>query len=224
MSSNDQQQAKKCLKCGSLKPITEFSSDARKKDGRDIYCRMCANARYREYRKSPKGRAAKERYESSEQGRSVRAFQHEEWYGLYIKGALTTLKASARKRGIPVDITAEDLQGWWKRAPDKCHYCGITPHEFVFMRDCILQYQGSCYEIVKFRKAFSNPKHAKIDRLTVERLDNGRGYEIGNLAKCCWFCNRIKSDLLTEADMRKIAGDVILRLRNAIRNSRQETG
>ena len=43
------EQSKLCRKCGEVKPIAEFGSDAHQYDGRSCYCRDCINARQREY-------------------------------------------------------------------------------------------------------------------------------------------------------------------------------
>jgi len=76
----------------------------------------------------------------------------------------------------------------------------------------VCHYSGSDYEIAKFKRCFSSSKHAAIHWLTLDRMDNARGYEIDNLVKSCWFCNSIKGSLLTHADMLLIAGSVIERL------------
>lgn len=43
------EQGKLCRKCGKVKSIAEFRSDAHQYDGRSCYCRDCINARQREY-------------------------------------------------------------------------------------------------------------------------------------------------------------------------------
>lgn len=43
------EQNKLCRKCGKVKPIAEFGSDAPQFDGRSCYCKDCINARQREY-------------------------------------------------------------------------------------------------------------------------------------------------------------------------------
>ena len=41
-------------------------------------------------------------------------------------------------------------------------------------------------------------------RLEIDRKDNNKGYEKGNLALCCCRCNTIKSDFFTEEEMFKV--------------------
>ena len=43
-------ETKLCRKCGEVKPIAEFCSDAHQYDGRSCYYRNCINARQRKYR------------------------------------------------------------------------------------------------------------------------------------------------------------------------------
>ena len=40
---------KLCRKCGKVKSVEEFGSDAHQYDGRSCYCRDCINARQRKY-------------------------------------------------------------------------------------------------------------------------------------------------------------------------------
>lgn len=44
-----EEQCKLCRKCGKVKPVKEFCSDAHQYDGRSCYCKDCINARQREY-------------------------------------------------------------------------------------------------------------------------------------------------------------------------------
>ena len=45
------EQSKLCRKCGEVKPIAEFYSDAHQFDGCSCYCRECLSARRRRYSK-----------------------------------------------------------------------------------------------------------------------------------------------------------------------------
>ena len=53
-----------CPDCEQLKPLTEFSTDKRRRDGRTTYCRSCFAVRYRQHREkkaSAEGRTIKDR-------------------------------------------------------------------------------------------------------------------------------------------------------------------
>jgi hypothetical protein len=131
-------------------------------------------------------------------------------------GAIPILEQGAKARGIACTLTAESLETWWHQAPDACSYCGITTGQFKCLRDFVLSYDGTDYEILKFRRIFRSSKHSAINWLTLDRTDNSRGYELDNIVKCCWFCNSIKGSLLTPLDMRLIARNVIQRLQERI--------
>lgn len=45
---------KNCVKCGELKPLLNFSSNVRAKDGLNQYCRQCEKLRQQAYRAKPK--------------------------------------------------------------------------------------------------------------------------------------------------------------------------
>lgn len=38
-------------------------------------------------------------------------------------------------------------------------------------------------------------KDGRVEVLGIDRLDNTKGYKLGNIAGCCWDCNRMKSNM-----------------------------
>ena len=52
---------KRCNDCGESKPLDEFHRNVRKKDGHNLICKACANARTRGWRKAHPERAEKNR-------------------------------------------------------------------------------------------------------------------------------------------------------------------
>ena len=50
------------------------------------------------------------------------------------------MQQGAKKRGITFDLTAEDLERWWRTTPEACEYCGSTPDEFKRLRDLVVSY------------------------------------------------------------------------------------
>lgn len=44
----------------------------------------------------------------------------------------------------------------------------------------------------------------------LDRLDNNIGYEITNVVSCCTFCNKLKSNLFSDIEMKAIANIIVL--------------
>lgn len=194
---------KRCTKCGTEKPLDAFPTHKQTRDGKGSWCKACVSANSAAYLKTDKGKATI--------ARGMKKLQDAGYYR-FGKGAIPILRQGAHARGLVFNLTAEALEVWWQDTPDECAYCGIATGEFIRLRDFVLAYAGTDYEITKFRRIFNSSKHAAIKWLTLDRVDNGRGYEFSNLVKACWFCNSIKGSLLTRHDMLTIAPAILKRL------------
>jgi 5-methylcytosine-specific restriction endonuclease McrA len=95
---------------------------------------------------------------------------------------MSILKRNAKKRNIEFALTRASFTEWWNGQEQKCVYCDI-PIERLAVVD-------------------KSKKLAK--RLSIDRVDNDKGYVDGNLVLCCMRCNFIKSNLLTFAEMKEI--------------------
>ena len=102
-------------------------------------------------------------------------------------GVLRILRGNAKRRGLSVEITAQDFKQWYDQE-HICFYCGQ------------ILVQG-------------NPR--KTNSLTIERLNNDKGYTIDNIALACHQCNRIRSDFFTVEEMLGIAEKYIKPKRKA---------
>jgi len=89
---------------------------------------------------------------------------------------------SAKKRNIPVEFNKEPFVWWWRGTPDQCHYCDITA-----------AYLSRMWPEIKSAR----------NRLSVDRLDNSKGYTSGNIVKACFVCNHIKRDLFTADEVKR---------------------
>jgi hypothetical protein len=137
-------------------------------------------------------------------------------YYRYGKGAIPILQQGADRRGISFDLTSDTLEQWWHSQPDTCYYCGTTLEQYLEIRDFILAYHGKNYEVNKFKRFYRSPKHQSIRWMTIDRVENEKGYEPENMVKACWICNSLKGDFFDAEQMKKIAPQIIARLEREI--------
>ncbi len=234
---------KKCAFCQDTKPITEFHKNSRSKDGLHSYCKSCNALKARKYQKTPKGKksiqkAVKKYFQTYKGKQKLKEYQKKyyqtdkgkaalrrginkkigEGYYRYGKGAIPILKQGAKKRDIEFDITSEQLEQWWLTTKDSCEYCGISQDDFIKLRDFIIQYDGNDWEIIKFKRFFKTDKHKTIRWMTIDRVDNTKGYRIDNIVKSCWICNSLKSNFFNSLQMKQIAPEIISKLLMKVKN------
>ena len=103
--------------------------------------------------------------------------------------AIYSQLGKGRKKRRPITISKEDFIEWYNRQEKKCFYCDI-PIE----------------KIDKFPLFFNGTVNR---RLSIDRLDNLKNYEKGNLVLSCRRCNSIKSDFFSAEEMKKVAQNYI---------------
>lgn len=96
-----------------------------------------------------------------------------------IKRLYFTYQESAKKRGHSFNLSIAQFF-WLTQQP--CVYCGAEPMQLAGTKAKPFFYNG------------------------VDRIQNDRGYEVGNCAPCCGVCNHMKytqgpSDFITHAKM-----------------------
>jgi len=211
---------KKCALCKVEKKLTEFHKNSRSKDGLHCYCKQCNSLKANLQQKTPQFKEYQKEYYKTEKGKAAlkRGVSKKiaEGYYRYGKGAIPILKQGAKKRNISFSLTPESLDKWWRETPDKCYYCGVNQENYVKLKDFIVGYQGNNYEISKYKRFYKNSKHRNIKWMTIDRINNKNGYQIGNIVKCCWICNSMKSDFFSEEIMKLIAPRIIKKLRKEI--------
>ncbi|GAG38086.1 unnamed protein product [marine sediment metagenome] len=100
-------------------------------------------------------------------------------------GIYTTLKAQSKFWNREnIDITRQDFIDWYNAQTKQCVYCGIKEQDLHKVGDT---------------------HNNKLDRLTIDRKDNERGYSIDNIVLACHRCNGTKSDLFSYEIMKEIA-------------------
>ena len=83
----------------------------------------------------------------------------------------TNYKNSAKNRHYDFSLTLDDLEFITSQ---KCFYCGSDPSNIKEIYGDTYKYNG------------------------IDRVDNTRGYELGNVITCCEICNRAKRDMKYE--------------------------
>jgi hypothetical protein len=59
--------------------------------------------------------------------------------------------------------------------------------------------------------------------MTIDRADNVRGYDLGNIVKCCWICNSLKRDFFAPQEMQIIGRSVLNTSEQALANVHRAT-
>jgi hypothetical protein len=107
---------------------------------------------------------------------------NKQYYEHTIKRVYITLRSNSKKGNRTFSLTFEDFEIWFINQEQKCHYCNRT------------------LEQSKEDNKFIN----KFTRLSVDRKDNIKGYDLKNMVLACYRCNSIKSDFFTYEEMLEI--------------------
>ncbi len=94
-------------------------------------------------------------------------------------GLLMDYRSSAAKRGLSWTISDEEF---FALTRSDCAYCGVSPY--------------------RTRRVSRNGSYSFNG---VDRVNNGSGYETGNVVPCCSVCNHAKRDMTRDAFMAWIA-------------------
>ena len=113
-----------------------------------------------------------------------REYRYNNPVGIYstIKDGLNNKK---QPRKILLKISKDDFVEWYNSQEKICFYCKRT-----------------------FEETQSDELNRKVHRLTIDRIDNSKGYERDNLALACLRCNAIKNNYFTKEEM-LIIGKII---------------
>lgn len=177
-----------CRKCGKNKTIDQFYKGSR--GGLRLECKRCTNKARRTYHlrhredEIVKGKEWRKRNLESDR-KAKRKYAHS------VAGIYSKIKAKARSRNVPFKIKKGEFIEWYFSQEQLCVFCGFSHEELLARQE----------------------RHAlQVGRLTIDRKDNRRGYEKGNLALACYRCNSLKGDFLSYGDMLKVGA--IIRARH----------
>lgn len=89
-------------------------------------------------------------------------------------------------KGSPdLGMTVDAFCAWRAAQPMVCHYCGLHEHQLP---------------LTGMKSQIQRP----VQVMGVDRLNSSAGYVLDNLVPCCFVCNQIKGDRLTEEEMRLV--------------------
>ena len=81
--------------------------------------------------------------------------------------------------------TKKEFIEWYDYQPKVCAYCGIKEEDLYLISDTLFD------------------RH-KYRRLTIDAIDNNKGYSIDNMVLCCSRCNLTKNNFFTYNEMKTI--------------------
>lgn len=146
--------SKTCLKCKLTKPLSEFTKNAITSDGKDHYCKLCLQERYKLNREKHLQKVKTWRAANAESVNN---------YNNTLKKRFIMWRRSSFKRGIEWNLNFENIE----KIPLICHYTGEN-------LTCVR----------------SQPNTVSLDR-----VDNSKGYSPDNVVFCCARINFMKADM-----------------------------
>jgi hypothetical protein len=162
-----------------LKDESEFNKNRTKSDGLEIYCRVCTRA---------KSRVATAKYLASEKGKA-------------------TLLRYYNKPG------SRERLGAWKKTEagrEYIHKHSRLPRTRFWKGACQAKRRGKTWNLT-FEEYMSVTEgkachycdgNLPVAGCGLDRMDNDRGYEIGNVVPCCERCNSARGTHFTYEDFR----------------------
>lgn len=180
---------KLCKVCNIEKDSEQFSPSSFKRKYWPV-CKSCNSKYYKSYSESEHGKETKEIYCNSTEGR---------W---------NAFKKSAKVRGIPISISAEQFESITN---SHCYYCGRTSEQMISLNTFILGYNGNNILIKKARKSFAT-NQLKSKHLGIDRKHSEEGYTLDNSVPCCVICNVTKGWEFNSEEYLLIAKHFINRL------------
>jgi hypothetical protein len=153
----------------------EFNDDEDTRHPNRVYCSKRCNALDNIAGKSGKNHP---RWKGGKEAKNKR-------FRMSAKGIYNDLKKNSVKRNREFPLERNEFIEWFDSKPKKCFYCGIS-EKFVAGK-------------------YKTSSGHKINRLTIDRIDNSKPYSIKNIVWACYRCNSIKSNFFTADEMKELA-------------------
>lgn len=106
-------------------------------------------------------------------------------------GQYSVIRQNTKNRGIEVTITRGEFINWYGNQNKICVYCGLSIEDIALLPPTYIRRSGK-------------------KRLSVDRMDNEKGYSIDNIVLACYMCNTIKNSFLTFEEMKEV-GNLVLK-------------
>lgn len=210
---------KKCRQCKKIKFLNKFYKDNKSKDGYRYLCKCCftknantpSRKKYRrlydqrpyvkeirkkyylknkkkislqkkEYRNRPEVIARSRIYHQQPE---IKKYNREQTrkYSLTPHGIYLNLLKNAKRRKFRFYLSEKYFTKWYNSQKQVCEYCGRTSEEVKRSQD---------YSMIR-------------ERLSIDRIENKKGYVLNNIVLACMRCNITKNNYFTYDEMLKIA-------------------
>ena len=162
-----------CKCCKESKAIEEFSRNKTRRDGLQDYCKVCKGKINRNWLQHHRQQFREYQARWYEANREKIRVKRAD-YSKTPTERYRQIKRRAKIRNIELIITKNDFIQWFNSQKDVCHYC---------------------------QRPLTGYENGSPEGLTVDRKDNTRPYELGNVALACMRCNVMKGSWLTEEQM-----------------------
>lgn len=185
---------KVCSRCNKELELNQFVKDKNRKDGLCCYCIICQK-KYRidykeqikeyhkEWRKNHKAQIKESNLKYVKEHKEELT-EHQQKYQKTPKSIFAQIKYRSKRKDIEINITEIDFVIWYNNQKQICHYCKRTLKEI--------------------KQNTAETKRNKKCRLTIDRKDNCKGYDLNNIVLACNRCNMTKSNYFTEQEMLEI--------------------
>jgi hypothetical protein len=170
-------QLKTCSKCGLELPTTEFYK-GKGRFGVISDCKACRKIWRHQYHEKNRdlqnAKNAEWHSANKEKAKELKRIYASSAAGIHIK-----LVSRSARGGAQVRLSRKQFMEWYDSRVKTCEYCGITPELFSIVE----------------------PQFRESRRLTIDRKDNLKPYEVGNLVLACARCNYVKGAFFSYEEM-----------------------
>lgn len=205
--------SKVCYACGQERPLTEFHRHRGRKDGHTDSCKPCRGRIVGLYSKTEGAKAARAKFWENYKNRPDKKEKLQDYHRDYQRNMSEEQKQGRtetgrrRQRSSPRYVLYTMLYSASKRRPTE---------NIATVEDLTVLYEnqgGRCaVSGVKLTWASGNGGKKSPTSISLDRIDNDRGYEIENLRLVCWQVNVFKN-CWSDAQMHEMALAIVANMK-----------